>query len=58
MDEWFLCIVLLQVCADFTEVVSVFIMRMAQPLSRGLMTMNWIFLRLFNIAFSCNVKLL
>ena len=58
MDEWFLCIVLLQVCADFTEVVSVFIMRMPQPLSLRLMTMNWIFLRLFNIAFSCNVKLL
>ena len=58
MDEWFLCIVLLQMCADFTEVVSVFIMRMPQTLSRGLMTMNWIFLRLLNIAFSCNVKLL
>ena len=28
------------------------------PLSHGLMAMDWLFLRLFNADFSCNVRLL
>ena len=35
-----------------------FIMKMFPPLSHGLMTMGWLFLRLFNATFSCNVRLL
>ena len=35
-----------------------FVMQMPPPLSHGLMTMDWLFLRLFNAAFSCNVRLL
>ena len=35
-----------------------FIMQMPAPLSLGLMTMDWLFLRLFNAKFSCNVRLL
>ena len=35
-----------------------FTMQMPPPLSHGLMTMDWLFLRLFNFAFSCNVRLL
>ena len=35
-----------------------FAMQMPPPLSHGLMTMDWLFLRLFNFAFSCNVRLL
>ena len=35
-----------------------FIMQMPPPLSHGLMTTDWFFLRLFNADFSCNVRLL
>ena len=35
-----------------------FIMQMPPPLSHGLMTIDWFFLRLFNADFSCNVRLL
>ena len=35
-----------------------FIMQMPQPLSHDLMTMDWLFLRLFNADFFCNVRLL
>ena len=35
-----------------------FTMQMPPPLSHDLMTMDWLFLRLFNFAFSCNVRLL
>ena len=35
-----------------------FIMQMPPPLSHGLMTIDWLFLRLFNADFSCNVRLL
>ena len=35
-----------------------FIMQMPPPLSHGLMTMDWLFLRLYNADFSCNVRLL
>ena len=36
----------------------VFIMQMSPSLSHGLMTMDWLFLRLFNAYFSCNIRLL
>ena len=52
VGEWFVCIVVLQVCGGFSEVVS------SVHYGNGLMTMNWLFLRLFNAAFSCNVRLL
>ena len=35
-----------------------FIMQMSQPLSHDLMTADWLFLRLFNADFFCNVRLL
>ena len=35
-----------------------FIMQIPPPLSHGLMTMDWLFLRLFNDVFSCKVRLL
>ena len=35
-----------------------FIMQMSPSLSHGLMTMDWLFLRLFNAYFSCNIRLL
>lgn len=35
-----------------------FIMQMSPLLSHGLMTMDWLFLRLFNAAIYCNVRLL
>ena len=33
-------------------------MQMPPPLSHGLMTMDWLFLKLLNAVFSCNVRLL
>ena len=33
-------------------------MQMPPPLPHGLMTLDWLFLRLFNVAFFCNVRLL
>ena len=36
----------------------VFIMQMPPTLSHNLMTIDWLFLRLFNALFSCNVRLL
>ena len=35
-----------------------FIMQMPPPLSHGLMMMGWLFLKLYNADFSCNVRLL
>ena len=35
-----------------------FIMQMPPLLSHGLMMTDWLFLRLFNIDFSCNIRLL
>ena len=43
---------------DFSEEVSCVHYANVSPLSHGLMTMDWLFLRLFNADFSCNVRLL
>ena len=43
---------------DFSEEVSCVHYANVPPLSHGLMAMDWLFLRLFNADFSCNVRLL
>ena len=48
VGEWFVCTVVLQVIVDFCE--------MPPPLSHGLMTLDWLFLRLFNAIFFFNVR--
>ena len=58
MGEWFVCIVVMQVCVDFSEVVSCVHYANTPPLSHCLMKRDWVFLRLFNAVFSCNVRLL
>ena len=35
-----------------------FNMQMSPPLLHGLMTMDWLLLKLFNAVFSCNVSIL
>ena len=49
---------LIGVCVDFGEVVSRVHYADGSPLSNDLMTMEWLFLSLFNADFSCNARLL
>ena len=56
VSEWFICIVVLHVYVDFSEVVPCVIMQIPPPLSHGLMTMD--IFEVVQCCLSCNVRLL
>ena len=55
LGESFVCVMVLQMCSDFNEVVSC--VHYPSSLSHGLITEGWLFLSLFNDAVSFNVRL-
>ena len=57
VGEWFLCIAILQECVDFDEVVSCVHYPDVSTFITDLIAINWLFLRLLNADFSCNVRL-